>query len=300
MKKTILVCLLYCFNAQGQDIQSMLKSKQDSLVILSETILKGNSDEFRIEANRHFTEILERALSFPESFNFGFEQVQIVSKLSSPDNVCRVYSWVMESKGKNEYRYFGFIQLNEKSDNKQRVFFLADSTIKLESPEQKKLSCNTWYGSVYYKMLQNKQGGKNYYTLLGWKGKDNFSTMKVIDAFYLSRGKPVFASNIFPQATREKSGKKNLYRIIFEYNKEAVMNLKYDEQVKMIVFDHLSPPDAKMKDIFSSYGPDFSYDALQFKKGKWNYIPNFEARNPTGSKGNPRKSTKDKPIYKVK
>jgi hypothetical protein len=38
---------------------------------------------------------------------------------------------------------------------------------------------------------------------------------------------------------------------------------------KKIVFDHLSPPKATLKGAEETYGPDFTYDAFIWKKGKW-------------------------------
>ena len=36
-------------------------------------------------------------------------------------------------------------------------------------------------------------------------------------------------------------------RIVFEYTRQASMLLKYDDDQHLIVFDHLSPPDKKLK-----------------------------------------------------
>lgn len=47
------------------------------------------------------------------------------------------------------------------------------------------------------------------------------------------------------------------------------MILRYNEQEDIIVCDHLSPGNPKMKGKYEYYGPDFSYDAFDFEKGKW-------------------------------
>ena len=54
------------------------------------------------------------------------------------------------------------------------------------------------------------------------------------------------------------------------------MPLRYSEDDKLIIFDHLSPSDPKYVDKFRYYGPDFSNDALLFDKGVWIYIPNID------------------------
>ena len=57
------------------------------------------------------------------------------------------------------------------------------------------------------------------------------------------------------------------------------MMLRFDEREELIVFDHLAPMEPKYEGDRSYYGPDFSYDALEFKKGKWILIENVELRN---------------------
>ena len=46
------------------------------------------------------------------------------------------------------------------------------------------------------------------------------------------------------------------------------MMLRYDDKLKMIVFDHLSPSKPSYEGKYQYYGPDFSYDGLIFEKGK--------------------------------
>lgn len=84
---------------------------------------------------------------------------------------------------------------------------------------------------------------------------------------------PKFGTPIF------NIGKKVKKRVIFEYNSQAIMSLRYDEDKKLIIFDHLSPPDPSLEGQYQYYGPDGSYDALKFKKGKWILLEDLDARN---------------------
>jgi hypothetical protein len=68
------------------------------------------------------------------------------------------------------------------------------------------------------------------------------------------------------------------------------MNLSYNEKMKMIVFDHLSPSESKYAGQYMYYGPDFSYDGLLFKDKKWFYqahldLKRSEATQPHATKG---------------
>jgi hypothetical protein len=111
--------------------------------------------------------------------------------------------------------------------------------------------------------------------LLGWDGNNDLTRKKVIDVLrFGSSGKPAFGANIF------KFDKKKRKRIFFEYSAKTNMTLTYNEKHDMIVFDHLSPSESSYKGLYQYYGPDFSYDAMYFDKGKWQLVKDVDVRNP--------------------
>ena len=67
--------------------------------------------------------------------------------------------------------------------------------------------------------------------------------------------------------------------LAFVYNEKATMSLRYDEEKKMIIFDHLSPSQPSLEGKFEFYGPDFTYDGLKFEKGIWVHYPNIDITN---------------------
>jgi hypothetical protein len=68
-------------------------------------------------------------------------------------------------------------------------------------------------------------------------------------------------------------------RVVFEYTRQASMLLRYVAEQNLIVFDHLAPPDDKMKDRPETFGPDLSYDGYKLKNGRWDYVENLDMRN---------------------
>ena len=120
----------------------------------------------------------------------------------------------------------------------------------------KTLEYNEWYGCLYYDIIENKIKKDRYYTLLGWDGHNQTTTKKIIDVLKIKKKKtPVFGADIF--------GNKQ-YRIVLDYSNKYPISLKYDEQLKCIVFDHIEPIDGISKNNFSLYAPTLSYDI--FKK----------------------------------
>jgi hypothetical protein len=68
-------------------------------------------------------------------------------------------------------------------------------------------------------------------------------------------------------------------RVVFEYARQVSMLLRYVPDQNLIVFDHLSPPDKKMKDKPETFGPDLSYDGYKLKNGRWVFVENLDMRN---------------------
>jgi hypothetical protein len=68
-------------------------------------------------------------------------------------------------------------------------------------------------------------------------------------------------------------------RVIFEYARQVSMLLRYAHDQNLIVFDHLAPPDKKLKDKPQTFGPDLSYDGYKLKNGRWAFVENLDMKN---------------------
>ncbi len=170
-----------------------------------------------------------------------------------------------------EYKYFGYIQYQDRDKNLQTVR-LVDKSDEINDPQHANLSPQRWFGCLYYQIITEKAGKNTYYTLLGWDGNDLLSNKKIIEVVSIKNGKPVFGYKFNINGRTFK-------RLIFEYNKQAQMVLQWDDKMKMIVWDHLSPSEPKYQGIYQFYGPDFTYDALAFKRKQWVYIENVIVKN---------------------
>jgi len=242
---------------------------------LSDSIMKGSTDKVRQVSIAAFNPIFLDLLGKTTTFNYPFDSLPAVSKLTSPDGMMRIFTWILPSREHGTYEFFGIIQRVNSETRQLKVIGLIDFSKDTTGAETNELKPETWYGAAYYEIVPKKINKKMYYFLLGWKGNDRLTTQKVIDVVSFDQwdnvtfGLPVFVN--------EKNKKQ--WRMIFEYNAQAVMLLRYEKRKKMIVFDHLSPANASQKGQFRYYGPDFTYDGLQFKKGFWNYKSNLDLRN---------------------
>jgi len=107
---------------------------------------------------------------------------------------------------------------------------------------------------------------------MGFDFNNNFSNKKLIEVLTLDhKGEPAFGGEFRKEMQKVK-------RVIFEYSSEAVMSMNWDQKLKMIVLDHLSPSDPVLVNNYRFYTPDRSFDAFRFHKGVFLLEKDVDAR----------------------
>lgn len=271
---TILISLLLLISIGAySQAQVNYQVYEDSIIDQSNLAVKGETEKERSDASAKLIQLLIPILKQKDSFTYPFESVKSMAIVGSPDNTFRLFNW-NEPQEDGTYKYYCIVQTFNKKTKEARVFQLNDDQRNNNDRlaiEKKKLKYPHWYGALYYQIIYNKSKGNKYYTLLGWEGKDQLTTCKIIEAIkFNKKGEPEFGASVFSKSSS---------RIIFEYSNQASMSLKYDEKRKQIIYDHLAPSSPEYMSKFMFYGPDMSYDALVFKKGKWVLMEKVEPKN---------------------
>ena len=257
--------------------EQSIRIKEEQLKLYGDSILKGSHDSVRISACNNLRFEMKNVLQSPNTFNYSFDSIKNVSKIISDDGNVRIYTWILPTDSGSKYQYYGFIQYRNTKKKIFKVIELQEAQIDSALLLKKQLKADQWYGALYYKIIETKNKKTTYYTLLGWKGNNKQTTKKVIDVLTFNNNEAQFGVPIL------QFEKKTQLRIIFEFNAEVSMLLHWDENIHKIVFDHLAPSNPAFKNQKQSYGPDLTYDALQWKKGKWNYFHDIDVRNEDDS-----------------
>ncbi|MBI9053631.1 MAG: hypothetical protein JEY96_07415 [Bacteroidales bacterium] len=272
----ILISIIIIFFTNPHQIFSnnieIIEKGEDSLKHYFSQIIAEKTDLKKELINSKILTEFRAILKVEESFNYKFDSLKNIGVLNSSDKKLRIITWnIPYSDG--THKYFGFIQFR-KTKNQILTFELNDNSLKIKNPETQILNHENWYGALYYKIIENKNKGKTYYTLLGADLNNLFTHKKIIEVLYFGKkDSPVFGDSVF------KNQKSAITRVIFEFNAQSNMTLTYDENMQMIVYDHLSPSRPSLKDQFEFYGPDFSYDGLKFERGIWNRYQEIDVRN---------------------
>lgn len=265
LKKNYFIILLITFstNVFSQKVISNFSKEIAELNGYGNEIISTSSDEEKLAANTKFKSELNELIKTDGSFDFEFDSLKTISILKAHN--LKIYNWTVPLTD-GTFEYFAFLQIKE-DETKYTIVELIDKSEEIKSPENKILTAKNWYGALYYKLIYDKKLGEDYYTVLGWDGNNNLTNKKIIDVINVgSYGMIKIGASIF------KSKSKTQKRAIFEYSENAIMSLKYHENLNKIVFDYLVPESSTLKDIYEYYGPSLNrFDAYHLEKGKWNY-----------------------------
>jgi hypothetical protein len=249
--------------------QTFIGLEQSEKKIKSEYSRLLNLDLFKREiAAKQFADSLIILLQNDSSFEFPFSTLDKIGKIYSPDHRVRIYCWNIPV-GVDQNLYYAIIQYYAKRDNKYIIVKLENTAFR-----EGRISVKNWPGALYYEIIETKHAGQKYYTLLGFDLNNLLTNKKVIDVVSIDDYDELY----FCPYLIKYNGKL-MDRLIFEYNEKANMSLRYYDDKKMIVFDHLSPEKPSMEGNFQFYGPDFTYDGLKFEKGIWVSYSNVDVTN---------------------
>ncbi len=268
-----LLVLFYCNISPAQSTSAAdlkaLRKKEDSLTIFALQIIRGRTVADRFKADSQFTKMFVRALKINNSFNYSFDSLITISKLSPPDSSFKIFTWQMVIND-NVVRQHGAIQMRTK-DGSLKLFPLIDKSAITQKIIDTIANNFGWIGALYYKIIQKQAFGKNYYTLLGYDENNIRSNKKIIEVLsFDNNGEPVFGGSYFRAPDNSISNNFGA-RFIMEYKKDASPRLTYDEDQDMIIYEHLISETGEPEKKYT-YIPDGDYEGLRWNDGKWVHI----------------------------
>jgi hypothetical protein len=264
----ILACSLYLISLQAAGNPESLARNETQICRLFTRMAASTvySDK------KSIVQLMEVTLQISGSMDYLFTLLAKMGKISSSDAKIRIYTWNLPwTDGTNTC--FGFLQYKTNTKGEIKQVFLNDRSAEIPDATTGGLSPSQWYGMLIYEIVETRDGGNVYYTLLGLYNHDLFVSCKIADVLYFDdQNEPVFGKSIFYYQN------KLMCRVVFQYSAKVKMSLKWNSKMRMIIFDHLAPPSSTYTGNYAYYGPDFSYDGLQFKNGRWEYVEKLDVR----------------------
>ncbi|MCW3117795.1 MAG: hypothetical protein JWM28_1877 [Chitinophagaceae bacterium] len=249
--------------------KKILAKKEDTLKVLAKKLSIDSMQEGRMRSDSIFIRTLIRTLQVKNSFFYPFDSVQGISKLYAPDSSFRIFSWNLSY---DEYysRQRGAIQMRTR-DGSLKLIPLRDVSEFTENPMDSVRDKNNWIGSVYYRIIKTQYNGKNFYTLFGYDANSAMTNKKWIEVMtFNERNEPQFGGKYF---SFEKDSLKRAvqFRFSIEYKKAASTTVNYEDEMKLILLDHLISESDEPEKLFT-YVPDGDYEGFTWQNGKWVHI----------------------------
>ncbi|MBP6431029.1 MAG: hypothetical protein KA319_04625 [Ferruginibacter sp.] len=245
-----------------------LQQFENNLKPTAVKIIQGINAKDRFEADSLFTRQFVTALKTKNSFFFAFDSLETISRLYAPDSSFKIFTWQMVIND-NVIRQHGAIQMRT-TDGSLKLFPLIDKSDVTKTILDTIGNNKGWIGAIYYRIIQKKSGGENYYTLIGYDENNIRTNRKIIEVLYFEDDVPMFGKRIF-SFENDKPFKSTQSRYIMEYKKNASPRLNYDEELDMIIVEHLVSESGKPNSTWTLVG-DGDYEGFTWKNGKWIHI----------------------------
>jgi hypothetical protein len=250
-------------------------------------------DEEKVLADSNFKHLLIRMVETGQAWDYPFARVVSLAKIQPEDERFRLLNWMVARADGTSYHHC--IWINEPRADGPKWIDFEDVSDQTDDPRNAYLNKGTFLGALYYQVVTTGKGDDKTYTLLGYDRHSAGSHRKVIEPLVIdSKGTPRFGARIFklPKTWQDRPVQGKPYRLYLEYSIRFTASVRYLESEKMIVLDHTAPLNPQAKGVYADYSPDFSYDALRWKQGKWV----FEEQVVFNSRQNNPIKPPDKPV----
>lgn len=277
VKNLFLFGLLFTVSVSEAQISTaglkVLRKKEDSLKVMAKAFLTEAETADRMRQDSLFVKTLIRGLQTKHSFYYPFDSIKGVSHLYAPDSSFRIFTWQLGFD--NDYMYNrqrGAIQFPT-TDGSLKLIPLRDYSEFADNPLDSARTRNNWIGSVYYNIIKTEHNGKKFYTLFGFDGNSYRTNKKWIDVLtFDAQSNPVFGAQRFFTFEKDSAARKTpQHRFAIEYKKEASTTLNYNEEMSMILIDHLISETNEPESAWT-FVPDGDYEGFQWVAGKWQHV----------------------------
>lgn len=262
-------CFVYQMSAQADPLAE--------LIVTHNRMAKAFEDEARLAAHEQLEEAMVRVWSENDFWKTDLSALEGklgIASVGEGSNRMAVITWNVELSDRTN-QYGGIILFIDRQGEQQLepLKFRPSTSLRETLNSKSRYSADSWPGAIYYKAILQMQGNRPVYTLLGWDGADDVRTRKIIETLSISGNRVKFGVPIIDL------GRGSVKRYILEYADAVSVSLQWREDMGMIVMDHLSAPDANSQDNTAYYGPDLTYDGMEWKNNHWVLRENIEVRD---------------------
>lgn len=227
----------------------------------SDVMINANNAKHRLLAVDMFEAEMTKIMENKDAFEFDFSSTPEITVLTDSLETFKLITWQLK-RSEKDFDYYGYIIHKD-----GRAFKLNDAFKELEDIEYLSLNHEDWLGGIYYNLVQ--MGDKFF--VFSYRQVDNYTKFKSFDVLsFAEDGSPILGeeSFVFPSKEARDVVKS---RVTFSYSADAILSLNYNEEMQMVVHDHLMPVMGQLEGQGPTKVPDGTYEGFKFMEGKWIY-----------------------------
>ena len=253
------------------------KSIPGQLQASGRQILQASQYEVRDSAQQFFREQLASFVATEEGYAHPLDSVTNMLQVTGPKEKFRLFTWQMPNA---DYVLERFGLLAVKRKDSIRITVLQDALNELSDLQFGTYGPEQWPGALYYRLVPEGQKSSRY-TLLGYAPGEKYHR-KIVEVLEIREdGTPRFGGKLFRiEKYQDRLLNRPPMRLLFTYSADYSATVHWDDKQDKVIMDHLAPPSEKMKGLYRTYGPDFTYDALYWEDGWWRLERGVEVTNP--------------------
>lgn len=262
MDKIIVAVFVLCtYVINAQEVSSKLNGSMSEIDSAAFQLAWGedfNQKEALFETIKGYFETHVKA---DDGFKQDFE-FENISFAISPDSTLRIYSGVWQKK-ENEFDYYSFVQYN--GEEKGWKVYRNSVGNQFDDPNRVYLNKDEWFGGLCYQIYPYKFGKNNHYLVFSFNAYTGKERRKLVEFLSWENGELKPQEHLF----KDKDQRKGESLFVLQYSWESTPVLRYDENEKIIIFDHLVPAPSVYDRDNISFVSDGTYEAFVLKKDRW-------------------------------
>lgn len=267
MKKFVLISIcLFCFHISHYGQNWLIDSQVLQLQKYAAQIQEDATLMGRLRADSMVTKMLIQIIKQPHSFQFGFDSLQSIKHIVSPDKRFKIFSWQIDL-GDGTYRQRGAIQMST-LDGQLQLYPLFDQSDFVQNNSLGVSDAQHWMGAIYYEIIPIEKGNETLYTLLGYDEYTNGISRKIIEILEFKEGKPFFGGDYFMYPKDPTYPIAPVDRFVLYYKKGSNALIQFNPITKNIQLSELTSTDKDLSNP-SNLVPSGNDHYFKWESGKW-------------------------------
>ena len=254
-----------------------------------EALKNAQTQADRLALHEQLLAMWPQALETGHAFSVAWEDWnQAIVDLGEGNDRLVVFTWNVELDNRNQ-RYGGWVAHADSESSLGYVFTTLKHDPEVSATDVKRLlRHDQWAGGLYYDGMLTYDKGSPVYTVVAWDGADALTNRKKIETLEPRNGRVRFGAPLFDMPTGLQK------RVILSYGDAVQATLRVEPSMGRIVYDHLAPENPSLQGQYAFYGPTLSYDGIEWRKGRWQFVSDVSVRNAKDGKNREYRDPKNR------